>query len=789
MIEAPIVSTTDTPTAVAFLRAFEPEGPWALTAIRPDRKAIDTKTFTSADEPALTRWLDEHNGRRNIYFSVNRPTRTLTKKAEREDIAEVRWLHVDIDPRAGEDIEEERARALGLLTDRLPAGVPAPTVIIFSGGGYQGFWRLAGPIPIGGDLALAEDAKRYNQQLEILFGADQCHNIDRIMRLPGTINLPDEKKAKKGRAPTLATLHSFEPANVYPLSRFTPAPAVQMAGDTGFGGGHLVQVSGNVERLADVNELDQWGVPDRVKVIIVQGKHPDEPKQGDNSRSAWVFDATCALVRADVPDDVIFAILTDPDFGISESILEKGSNAHKYAVRQIERARENAIDPKLRELNEQFAVIGNIGGKCRVIEEVADPILKRSRLTRQSFEDFRNRHMNQYVQVGLDEKSGAPKMKPVGAWWLGHPHRRQYNHITFAPGQELEGAYNLWKGFAVTARPGDKHLGFLEHVRANVCQGNEEHYAYLIGWMARAVQNPGEQGEVAVVLRGGKGVGKSFVAEHFGRLFGRHYLKVSQPGHLVGNFNSHLRDVVVLFADEAFYAGDKKHASVLKDLITSDTLTVEAKGVDVEQSPNFVHLIMASNDEHVVPATGDERRFFVLDVGTDQQQNSAYFKAIAADLADGGYENLLHTLLTHDLSDYEVRTVPQTEALRDQKAETVSGFERLVFEMLERGELPFVTRWLNTNFAESRRPFLGTATLQKWAEERLRREVTNKRIGDLMAALGCKPDRKGGERGWALMPLPEARARWAKAKFAVDWDDTEHWSALSEMPSATDAPF
>ena len=397
--------------------------------------------------------------------------------------------------------------------------------------------------------------------------------------------------------------------------------------------------------------------------------------------------------------------------------------------------------------------------------------------------------MNQYVQAGVNAKSGLPEMKPLGAWWLGHPHRRQYNHITFAPGQEVDGAYNLWKGFAVTAWPGDKHLGFLEHVRHNVCQGNEEHYAYLLGWMARAVQCPGQQGEVAVVLRGGKGVGKSFVAEHFGRLFGRHYLKVSQPGHLVGNFNSHLRDVVVLFADEAFYAGDKKHASVLKDLITSDTLTVEAKGVDVEQSPNFVHLIMASNDEHVVPATGDERRFFVVDVGTEQQQNSDYFKAIAADLADGGYENLLHALLTHDLADFEVRTVPQTEALRDQKTETVSGFERLVFEMLKRGELPFVTRWLNVQFAENRRPFLGTARLQQWAEERLRREVTDKRIGDLMSALGCRSDRKNNERGWSFPPLPEARAQWAKAKFAMAWNDAEEWSALSEMPSATDVPF
>jgi hypothetical protein len=684
----------DTAAAIDFLWRYEPEGPWALTAIRPDRKAIDTQTFTPADRAALTAWLDQHNGTRNIYFHVNRPLRAITKKAEREDIGEVRWLHVDIDPRAGEDIEAERERALGLLTDRLPANVPAPTVIIFSGGGYQAFWRLDAPIPINGELDRAEDAKRYNQQLEVLFGADNCHDISRIMRLPGTVNLPDDRKAKKGRVPTLATLHTFDDARTYPLSRFTAAPGVQIAGDSGFGGGRLVQVSGNVERLGDVNELDQWGVPDRVKVIIVQGTHPDEPpKKGDNSRSAWVFDAACALVRAEVPDDVIFAILTDPDFAISESIIEKGSNGAKYAIRQIERAREYAIEPKLQELNERHAVIGNIGGKCRVVEEVLDPVLKRSRLTRQSFDDFRNRYMNDYVQVGVDDKSGMPKMKPVGAWWLGHPQRRQFNTITFAPGQELPGTYNLWKGYAHPALPGDKHLGFLEHVRANICQGDEGHYAYLLGWMARAVQCPGEQGEVAVVLRGGKGTGKSFFAQHFGRLFGRHFLHVSNPSHLVGNFNSHLRDAVVLFADEAFYAGDKKHASILKTLITEDTLQIEAKGVDVETAPNFVHLIMASNDAHVVPATGDERRFFVLDVGTGQQQQSAYFAKIAAELADGGYEHLLHALLAHDLADFEVRTVPQTDALNDQKLRTAKGWESKIIEMAETGRTPDDDRW------------------------------------------------------------------------------------------------
>lgn len=79
-----MVVTPDTPAAIDFLRAFEPEGPWLLTAIRPDRKAISTRTFQPGDAE-LGEWLAEHNGTRNIYFSVNRPMRFLTKKADRGD--------------------------------------------------------------------------------------------------------------------------------------------------------------------------------------------------------------------------------------------------------------------------------------------------------------------------------------------------------------------------------------------------------------------------------------------------------------------------------------------------------------------------------------------------------------------------------------------------------------------------------------------------------------------------------------------------------------------------------
>ena len=38
---------------------------------------------------------------------------------------------------------------------------------------------------------------------------------------------------------------------------------------------------------------------------------------------------------------------------------------------------------------------------------------------------------------------------------------------------------------------------------------------------------------------------------------------------------------------------------------------------------------MASNDLHVIPAGGDERRFFVVDVGDGKKENHAYFLAIS----------------------------------------------------------------------------------------------------------------------------------------------------------------
>lgn len=667
----------NTSAAVAFLKALRPEGPWVLTSIVPDGRTT-TQTFTTAQEKGLVEWIEARQGKENVYYTLNATLRTLASKAKKADIAAAEYLHVDIDPRAGEPLQAERERALRLLTE----ANPPPTAIIDSGGGYQALWRLKEPFEVNGDERKAEELEAYNIQLEVVFGADACHNVDRILRLPGTVNVPNKKKIAKGRTPSPTSLVRSDWSVCYPLGQFKPAQKVQLSGSApgGFKDAAPERVSlkgGNVERLPDVHALPEKVGP-YTKMLIVQGDDPDDPTKYP-SRSEVVMRVCCDLIRAEVPDEIIFSVLTDPSFAISQSILEK-PRPEKYALRQIERAREETIHPMLRELNEKHAVIADIGGRCRIISEVMDYALGRTRISRQSFDDFRNRYRHIKVQVGSGADGKAIE-KSSGSWWIDNPMRRQYETIIFAPGKDVPNSYNLWRGFGCDALPGDCSL-YLEHTKNVVCGGNEQHFQYLIRWLARAVQHPDRPGETAIVLRGKMGTGKGFFVREFGKLWGRHYMQVSDPKHLVGSFNAHLRDTVVLFADEAFYAGDKKHESVLKQLVTEELITIEAKGVDAEAAPNYTHILMAANQQWVVPAGPEERRYFVLDVGEDKMQDTGYFARLKKQMDTGGRQALLHHLMHLDLSDFDVRKVPQTKALREQKLLSLSPEESWWYDKL-----------------------------------------------------------------------------------------------------------
>lgn len=668
--------------SLRFMKFLYPRGPWMLTAISPDKKFIEARTFQSTEEEDFLAWLNLH-AKKNLYYSVNEPMPGAfeKKKLSKSDVSKANFVHVDLDPHVGEDVEMEQARILkAIRAYRIP-----PSVVVFSGGGYNALWRLDQSVSIAEDAPSPEEAirraidfERRNWQMELDFNTqDHCRDISRILRLPGTINRLNAEKVAKGRVQALSFIVEMNDI-VYPFSAFMATPSVSVTTTSS----PSTNISQDIVRLESVDHLPK-DVPQRVRVIIAQGFDPDD-KNYDGDRSNPLMYVCCELFRCGIPDSVILGIITDSRYGISASVLDKGSRVMDYAVRQVGRAKDRAFDPLLAEMNDKYAVIANYGGFVRILvrEDDGDFTFLRPK----EFKDGLDNIKKEYFDA-----KGKPKTVGIASWWFDQRRRKQYNRIRFEPGLETPGDLNLWQGFAVQPREGTKHQLFLKHVFENICLEDQQNYDYLIKWMARVVQYPRTQSMTAPIILGVRGTGKSiFATEWFAKLFGSHAYIASEADEITGKFNAHQRHCVVFIGEEAFDQRDRRHESVLKMMITGARRGVEMKGVDRSQMSNYIHLMMLSNQDKVVPAGDHERRYFVIRVRDkksliERGWNDQKFLQLLDDAKSGGLENFLHFLLSVDLSNWNVTSVPQTRELRQQQEHNIIHQHEWLLEKLETG--------------------------------------------------------------------------------------------------------
>jgi hypothetical protein len=429
---------------------------------------------------------------------------------------------------------------------------------------------------------------------------------------------------------------------------------------------------------------------------------------------------------------------------------------------------QNGLDEHsaLSYMNDRFLVTRE-QGKTVVIEEAWDGDMNRHVLFRLSFTDLKNFFLNRKV---IASKNNRTSILNMADYWLEHAQRRQYDAIVFKPAGSEKHEFNLWRGWNVEPQSGDwsrlKH-----HMFENICRGRQDLYDYLFNWMARGVQEIDVPNEVALVFRGRRGTGKGTLAHIYGRLFGQHYLQISQAKHLLGHFNAHLRDTLFLFADEAFWAGDKQGESVLKTLITEPTLTIESKGRDVVTSKNRLKLMISSNNDWVVPAGLEERRFAVFDVGDKQMQNTKYFAELKEQMETGGLEALLHDLLNADLSKWDVRKVPKTEGLLEQKMQSMEPVTKWWFEKLLDGvftdtddEWPEYL-YKDATYDQLKNWFQDQGINRKLSKSDLRLKL-KKFFHDEMNETRDRAGRK-----WKLRPLKECRQHFEQMiGQEVDWE-------------------
>lgn len=428
---------------------------------------------------------------------------------------------------------------------------------------------------------------------------------------------------------------------------------------------------------------------------------------------------------------------------------------------RLERQRLRQV--RLQAMNDKHAVVKR-GGSTLVATFGFNPALQREEITYSRFQDIRDFYSNEFVPA-----HDSDEVVSLGKAWLGWHDRETFSQVVFAPGQHLgEKTLNLWKGFAVTPRAGSWER-YNSLIRDVICSGDPEHYEYMLNWMARAVQQPGVQGEVAVVLRGERGAGKSTFIDLFGRLFAPHYLQISSAQHLTGQFNLHLETCALLFLDEALWAGDHQGESTLKALITEPTIAIRSMRTNMYQAPNCLHIMMATNAEWAVPAGGKERRFFVLDCSSMHLQDTAYFGAIREEMLNGGLEALLHDLQQRDITQFNVRAVPQTDALREQQVLSLGPAENWWYDKLSRGEITDGTGgWP----PEVSRTELHADYVRVLSLTGIKRKATETALGMLLGKLVPGLTRRRGV--WQLPPLEECREAWDRfMRTTTRWDEDE----------------
>jgi hypothetical protein len=243
-----------------------------------------------------------------------------------------------------------------------------------------------------------------------------------------------------------------------------------------------------------------------------------------------------------------------------------------------------------------------------------------------------------------------------------------------------------------------------------------------------------------------------------------------------------MRHCCFLFADEAYWAGDRRAEGTLKRLITEPDLFIEAKGRDGVTVPNRLHVMMASNNEWVVPASHDERRYAVFQTADDRKQDAKWFKPLYEELGNGGCAAMLYELLRLDLWGWHPREIPKTAALREQQSQSLREFDEWLIGLLQGGILAGA-RGQKTGVARSRgyeeEDALGRRVKRNGLFDQAvelspsLRSASEHKLGECLRKWGCTRVRNSEHRLWQFPPLAEMRAIWEAKNAGWPWHDPD----------------
>ncbi|AWW31865.1 hypothetical protein DN752_17955 [Echinicola strongylocentroti] len=193
------------------------------------------------------------------------------------------------------------------------------------------------------------------------------------------------------------------------------------------------------------------------------------------------------------------------------------------------------------------------------------------------------------------------------------------------------GCYNLMEPLVHEPKPGrvDTTLQFIKHLfqgKGRIWWDEEEEmykeeaykgdqFTVAMDYLTIQLQHPKEMLPVPCLVSPENGTGKSTFIKWLCMVYNGNGTVLNNDRFKM-NFNGHYATKFIIGLDEGFLEVDKKaEKEKLKQLVTSDTIFLENKGMDIQEIPYYGKLIICSNDaDNLMKMEDEETRWFVVKV-------------------------------------------------------------------------------------------------------------------------------------------------------------------------------
>lgn len=746
----------------------------AVVWTKQDRRTV---SFPVAELPAAAEAMRELAPNADVYFARGLQGVAPEGRGEAAGVVWAGGLTVDFDTREGphkgakpETLPADAAEVRKLIAE---AGLPAPSILIHTGGGVHAWWLYADPVLLSGPEARAAEemvAKAWSRRLAGVFQRhgyklDSTFALNHPFKAPGTLNhkTPDPKPvAWLDRGEIVARFERAELRTLVAEGLKTAARGIPGAG----AGTMAAQFADEARRQAKAKAK-----PDELAPIL--------------AGCAWLAEL---VRRAEAGEP-----LSEPEWykliGIVARTVDGRRRVHEISAHDVERYSFEETEAKIEHALEASGpplcetIAAELGcadcARCPFRASIRSPMTLATeppavvRVVRGAVYVEKGRS---WLHLASGETFDTTEFADKERSKLGrNPHdilmasritpkvlRRDYRAgVSELILREESGtlSVNLWQRGGVEPVAGDCTV-ILEYLARLI--PDEASRRFLVQYLAHLVQRPADKIEHGVILSGDYGTGKSTLGRLVAVLLGTENVRKIEGAELGQQWTARLVNVQALMIEEVHHGERLEVSDKLKELMTAEFYNAEEKYMSRAQGRTPRGVFLASNDTAPLVLKRGQRRWTVLatqdrpETEAAKRNHHAFFahldEALSRDDSTvAAFAAYLHTVSLEGFSRKEAietaATAAATEASRTPTAQVLA-------ELIEAGAVP-----LHKDVVEMADVF-DALRRSTWAANLER--LGPKKVAQAMRDLGARQVNMDGGKHLELFIKPGKKARlWA----------------------------